>query len=182
MLKHEDIKLGVNGLSYVGLPLAVEFSKKRPVLGFDISAECIEKLRAGRDRTMEVEAHELQEAGFLRYAVYLAALAECNVFIVIVPTPIDPHKRPDLTPLIKASESIDKAFKSGNIVIYESTVYPGAKEHRVTNIRKVTACSTPDAAAWWIRFIVKSCRRKRTRPLAFVSARPTKSSRTPSAT
>ena len=123
-----EIKLAVIGLGYVGLPLAVEFGKKRPVVGFDVDRMRIEALRAGRDLTLEVSAEELNEAQGLRFASEAAELADCNLFIVSVPTPIDYHKRPDLKPLIEASHTIGKALKKGDIVVYESTVYPGATE------------------------------------------------------
>lgn len=130
MLTHslENTKLAVIGLGYVGLPLAVEFGKQRPVIGFDINADRIDELRAGQDSTLEVEADELGSAAQLSFSSTLEDLADCNVFIVTVPTPIDEHKRPDLTPLIKASEAIGTVLKAGDIVIYESTVYPGATE------------------------------------------------------
>jgi UDP-N-acetyl-D-galactosamine dehydrogenase len=123
-----EIKLAIVGLGYVGLPLAVEFGKRRQVVGFDISAARIDALKAGHDSTLEVADEELREAEGLRYAIDLADLAACNVYIVTVPTPIDEHKQPDLTPLIKASETVGKALKKGDVVIYESTVYPGASE------------------------------------------------------
>jgi UDP-N-acetyl-D-galactosamine dehydrogenase len=123
-----DIKLAVIGLGYVGLPLAVEFAKQRDVLGFDINRARIDALRAGHDATLEVSDEEMREAKGLRYSADPQDLAACNVFIVTVPTPIDEHKRPDLTPLVKASETIGKVLKKGDIVIYESTVYPGATE------------------------------------------------------
>jgi UDP-N-acetyl-D-galactosamine dehydrogenase len=180
MLQLDQIKLAVIGLGYVGLPLAVEFGKQRSVVGFDIHTSRIEALRQGKDSTLEVSDAELAEANQLSYSADLNDLSDCNVFIVTVPTPIDAHRRPDLTPLIKASESIGKVLKRGDIVIYESTVYPGATEedcvpvlervsgltfnvdffagysperinpgdktHRVTNIKKVTAGSTPEVA------------------------------------
>ena len=123
-----NIKLAISGLGYVGLPLAVEFGKKRPVTGFDIAARRISELQAGRDHTLETESEELRDAKFLSFTTNPEDLRKCNVFIVTVPTPIDEHKRPDLTPLIKASETIGKVLKAGDIVIYESTVYPGATE------------------------------------------------------
>jgi UDP-N-acetyl-D-galactosamine dehydrogenase len=122
------IKLGIIGLGYVGLPLAVEFGKKRSVVGFDINQKRIDELRAGNDFTLETTSEELREAKFLSYTTKFEQLCDCNCFIVTVPTPIDGHKRPDLTPLIKASESVGKVLKKGDIVIYESTVYPGATE------------------------------------------------------
>jgi len=172
--------LAIVGLGYVGLPLAVEFGKKRPVIGFDINARRIQQLQGGHDSTLEVADHELKEAAQLTFSTDMNTLKACNVFIVTVPTPIDEHRQPDLTPLIKASETIGKVLKKGDIVIYESTVYPGAteedcvpvlekisgltfnvdfyagysperinpgdKEHRVTNIRKITSGSTPEVA------------------------------------
>ena len=120
--------LAVIGLGYVGLPLAVEFGKKRAVVGFDIDAQRIAQLQAGHDHTLETEPEELQAASQLRFTTHIEDLRECNCFIVTVPTPIDEHKRPDLTPLIKASETVGKVLKPGDIVIYESTVYPGATE------------------------------------------------------
>ncbi len=128
MLALEDIKLAVIGLGYVGLPLAVEFGKKRSVIGFDIDERRIGELRAGHDHTMEVEAEELAAAAGLKFTTDRQHLAEANVFIVTVPTPVDDYKRPDLTPLTKASETIGSVLKPGAIVIYESTVYPGATE------------------------------------------------------
>jgi UDP-N-acetyl-D-galactosamine dehydrogenase len=124
----DGVRIAVIGLGYVGLPLAVEFGKKRSVTGFDINAARIEALKAGHDSTLEVEAEELAAASQLCYTTNLNDLAECNVFIVTVPTPIDAHKRPDLTPLLRASETVGKYLKRGDIVIYESTVYPGATE------------------------------------------------------
>ncbi len=180
MMKIDDIKLAVVGLGYVGLPLAVEFGKKIPVVGFDIVKERIEELKSGKDATLEVEPELLKQADKLTYTANVENIKDCNTFIVTVPTPIDAHKRPDLTPLVKASETLGKVLKKGDIVIYESTVYPGAteetcipvlekisglkynvdffagysperinpgdKEHRVTNILKVTSGSTPEVA------------------------------------
>ncbi|CAI8978144.1 Vi polysaccharide biosynthesis protein VipA/TviB [Pseudomonas sp. IT-P258] len=128
MLKLEDVKLAIVGLGYVGLPLAVEFGKKMQVVGFDISQRRIEALKAGHDTTLEVSDDELCSVSGLSFSYALDELSTCNVFIVTVPTPIDDHKRPDLTPLVKASESIGRILKKGDIVIYESTVYPGATE------------------------------------------------------
>ncbi len=124
----QNVKLAVIGLGYVGLPLAVEFGKKREVLGFDINPRRIAELNEGIDHTLEVEPDELKTATHLRYSCDASELAQANVFIVTVPTPIDEYKRPDLTPLIRASETIAKVLKRGDIVIYESTVYPGATE------------------------------------------------------
>ncbi len=120
--------IAIIGLGYVGLPLAVEFGKKRNVLGFDINTKRIAELQAGHDHTLETEPDELRAAQHLRFTTQVDDLRECNYFIVTVPTPIDEHKRPDLTPLIKASETVGKVLKRGDIVIYESTVYPGATE------------------------------------------------------
>jgi UDP-N-acetyl-D-galactosamine dehydrogenase len=128
MLTLNQVKLAIIGLGYVGLPLAVEFGKKRPVVGFDINAKRVAELQSGQDHTLEVEPEELKEAEYLSYSTIPDALHSCNVFIVTVPTPIDEHNQPDLTPLSKASETIGKVLKQGDIVIYESTVYPGATE------------------------------------------------------
>lgn len=180
MMTLDNVKLAILGLGYVGLPLAVEFGKKRSVVGFDINEARISALNAGHDSTLEVNDEELASATHLIFSSTLDNLKSCNVFIVTVPTPIDEHRQPDLTPLIKASETIGKVLKKGDIVIYESTVYPGAteedcvpvlervsglkfnadfyagysperinpgdKEHRVTNIRKITSGSTPEVA------------------------------------
>lgn len=123
-----NLKVAIIGLGYVGLPLAVEFGKKRSVVGFDINTKRIAELQAGHDHTLETEPEELQAATHVRFSTQLEDLRACNCFIVTVPTPIDEHKRPDLTPLIKASETVGKVLKPGDIVIYESTVYPGATE------------------------------------------------------
>lgn len=123
-----DGLIAVIGLGYVGLPLAVEFGKIRPVMGFDINATRIDALKAGHDSTLEVSKVELGEAVHLRFSSDPAELAQARIFIVTVPTPIDAAKRPDLTPLIRASETVGRALKAGDIVIYESTVYPGATE------------------------------------------------------
>lgn len=128
MLRIQDVKLAVVGLGYVGLPLAVEFGKKRSVIGFDINTRRIDALKAGHDHTLEVSDEELAEAAQLSYTADRAELGQANVFIVTVPTPIDEYKQPDLTPLVKASETIGAVLKRGDIVIYESTVYPGATE------------------------------------------------------
>ncbi|HPE42523.1 MAG TPA: Vi polysaccharide biosynthesis UDP-N-acetylglucosamine C-6 dehydrogenase TviB [Bacteroidales bacterium] len=121
-------KIAVVGLGYVGLPLAVEFGKKRPTVGFDINKQRINELRDGHDRTLETTSEDLKSAVQLQYSEALIDLQDCQIFIVTVPTPIDKNKRPDLTPLIKASETVGKVLKKGDIVIYESTVYPGATE------------------------------------------------------
>jgi UDP-N-acetyl-D-galactosamine dehydrogenase len=121
-------KIAVIGLGYVGLPLAVEFGKIRPTVGFDINKQRIKELRDGHDRTLETTDEDLKAASQLQYSEALIDLQDCQIFIVTVPTPIDKNKRPDLTPLIKASETVGKVLKKGDIVIYESTVYPGATE------------------------------------------------------
>ena len=121
-------KIAVIGLGYVGLPLAVAFGEKRGVVGFDIESKRIAELKDGTDFTREVSPEELAAASQLSFTDSLDDIADCTVFIVTVPTPIDKFKTPDLTPLIKASESVGKALKAGDIVIYESTVYPGATE------------------------------------------------------
>jgi UDP-N-acetyl-D-galactosamine dehydrogenase len=121
-------KIAVIGLGYVGLPLAVEFAKKREVIGFDINKDRISDLEKGMDITGELNKQELKENLFITYTTNLDDLKECAIFIITVPTPIDKHKRPDLTPLEKSSTSIGKIIKKNDIVIYESTVYPGATE------------------------------------------------------
>ena len=174
----ENVKLGIIGLGYVGLPLAVEFGKKYPTLGFDINTKRVGELKQDHDFTLEVSSEELADAEFISYSADVDDLKDCNIYIVTVPTPIDKHKQPDLTPLVKASAMLAKVINKGDIVIYESTVYPGAteevclpeverhsglvfnqdfyagysperinpgdKEHRVTNILKVTSGSTPE--------------------------------------
>lgn len=127
-MNNANKKIAIIGLGYVGLPLAVEFGKKRQVLGFDINQNRISELRSGKDATLEVSTEEMLEAVHLSYDSNLTALADCHIFIVTVPTPIDNVNRPDLSPLIKASETVGKALKAGAIVIYESTVYPGCTE------------------------------------------------------
>ena len=128
MLQLSDLKIAIIGLGYVGLPLAVEFGKQVPVIGFDIHQKRIDELKSGQDHTLEVSPEELKQASKLSYSADLAELKDCNFFIVTVPTPIDDFKQPDLTPLIKASSSIAKVLKKGDVVVYESTVYPGATE------------------------------------------------------
>lgn len=134
-----DAPIAVIGLGYVGLPLAVEFGKKRKVVGFDINTARIAELRTGKDNTLEVDAAEMAAAEHLSFTDKLDDLAECTTFIVTVPTPIDEHKRPDLTPLLKASETIGKVLKRGDIVIYESTVYPGATEEDCVPVLEKTS-------------------------------------------
>ena len=175
-----NIKIGIIGLGYVGLPLAVEFGKKYPTVGFDINVKRVSELTQGHDFTLEVSTEELADSPYISYSSDVNMLKDCNVYIVTVPTPIDKHKQPDLTPLIKASEMLAKVICKNDVVIYESTVYPGAteevclpviekfsdlvfnqdfyagysperinpgdKEHRVTNILKVTSGSTPEIA------------------------------------
>lgn len=173
-------KIGIIGLGYVGLPLAVEFGKKYQTLGFDINEPRILALRSGTDTTLEVSEIELAETTNLTYSYDVEDLEDIDIYIVTVPTPIDEHKQPDLSPLIKASEMLGKVVNKGDIIIYESTVYPGAteevclpvvesvsglvfnqdfyagysperinpgdKEHRVTNIKKVTSGSNDEIA------------------------------------
>lgn len=124
----EEIRIGVIGLGYVGLPLAVEFGKTIETIGFDINLGRIKELENGHDRTLEVNDDEMKTAKRLSYTSKLDDIKDCNYYIVTVPTPIDKNKRPDLTPLIKASETVGKVLSEGDIVIYESTVYPGATE------------------------------------------------------
>ncbi len=176
----EDKLIAIIGLGYVGLPLAVEFGKKRNVIGFDINKKRVEELKSGEDSTLEVSSEELSQSSHLSFSCDAKDIEKANVYIVTVPTPVDSHKIPDLTPLKKASELIGSVLKKDDIVIYESTVYPGAteeecipvlerisnlkfnvdffagysperinpgdKEHRVSNILKVTSGSTPEIA------------------------------------
>ena len=121
-------KIALIGLGYVGLPLAVEFGKKREVIGFDINQNRVNGLKKGIDVTFETTTQELKDATHLSYTTTLDDIKDCEIYIVTVPTPIDKHKRPDLTPLEKSSESVGSILKKGDIVIYESTVYPGATE------------------------------------------------------
>ena len=175
-----NVKIGIIGMGYVGLPLAVEFGKKYLTIGFDINQERIEELKTGKDRTLEINGIELNKATYLRYSYTAKELEPCNIYIVTVPTPINIYKQPDLAPLKKASRLLGSLLKKQDIVIYESTVYPGAteeicvpileqtsglvfntdffigysperinpgdKEHRVTNILKITSGSTKDTA------------------------------------
>ena len=122
------MKIGIIGLGYVGLPLAVEFGKKRPVMGFDISQRRVEELKAGNDSTREVSREELLAAKHLSFTTDIGDISDCNCYIVTVPTPIDEYNRPNLKPLIRASETVGKVLEKGDIVIYESTVYPGCTE------------------------------------------------------
>jgi UDP-N-acetyl-D-galactosamine dehydrogenase len=123
-----NCRLGIIGLGYVGLPLAVEFGRHFDTVGFDVKASRIAELKRGRDTTLETTREELRAAKRLSFTTELADLARCRVFIVTVPTPIDEYKRPDLTPLVKASEAVGEVLKKGDVVIYESTVYPGCTE------------------------------------------------------
>ena len=127
-MKAEDTRIAVIGLGYVGLPLAVEFGKKYLTIGFDVNRSRITALISGRDSTLEVDTAELESATHLSYTTDVDKLKTCNIYIVTVPTPIDIHKRPDLSPLEKASETVGKVLSKDDIVIYESTVYPGATE------------------------------------------------------
>jgi len=124
----ENVKIGVIGLGYVGLPLAVAFGARMQTTGFDIAPERIAELKRGVDRTLEVEQQELASAKLLSFTSESDDLASCNVFVVTVPTPVTAHKQPDLAPLRIASEMIATVLKPGDIVIYESTVFPGATE------------------------------------------------------
>jgi len=121
-------KIAIIGLGYVGLPLAVEFGKIRPVIGFDINAKRVAELQGGQDHTLECSLQELAEAKHLSFSCNTQDLQQVQIFIVTVPTPVDQANRPDMTPLVKASETVGKMLKTGDIVIYESTVYPGATE------------------------------------------------------
>jgi len=176
----QNKKLCIIGLGYVGLPLAVEFGKIYDVTGFDINKKRIEELNNYVDHTLEVNTEELKEAKYLKFTDKIEDIKDCNIYIVTVPTPVDKYNRPDLTPLLKASETVGRVISKGDIVIYESTVYPGCteeecipviekvsglkynvdffagysperinpgdKEHRVSNIKKVTSGSTPEIA------------------------------------
>ena len=128
MFQLEQLKIAIMGLGYVGLPLAVEFGKKVQTTGFDINLQRIQELNNFQDHTLEVSAEELAQVENLSYSSHIEQLKQCNFFIVTVPTPIDNFKQPDLTPLIKASQSIAQILKKGDVVVYESTVYPGATE------------------------------------------------------
>jgi UDP-N-acetyl-D-galactosamine dehydrogenase len=128
VLNLRNCRVGVVGLGYVGLPLAVEFGKHFDTVGFDIKADRIAELKSGRDSTLETDRAELKGARRLTFTTDIKDLKRCRVFIVTVPTPIDEYKRPDLTPLVKSSESVGKVLKKGDVVVYESTVYPGCTE------------------------------------------------------
>jgi len=180
MIKDDDLKICVVGLGYVGLPLAVEFGKSIPTIGYDINSVRVNELHNGKDTTRETSEDELKDAVCLQYTTELADTADANVYIVTVPTPIDAFKNPDLRPLQSASREVGSVLGEGNFVIYESTVYPGVteevcvpileeesglgfneeffvgysperinpgdKEHRITNILKITSGSTPAAS------------------------------------
>ena len=128
MINTKNTKIAIIGLGYVGLPLAVEFGKVFETIGFDINKSRIEELLGGKDSTLEVTSHEFQEATKLSYTIDAKDIQNCNIFIVTVPTPIDEHKKPDLTPLVNASKTVGRLLKKDDLVIYESTVYPGATE------------------------------------------------------
>ena len=179
-MQYRDMKIAVVGLGYVGLPLAIEFGSKRSVIGFDINKTRINDLKKGEDVTLETTEEEIRNAVYLSFTNKLEDIKDCKIYIITVPTPIDKDKKPDLIPLIKASESVGSILKKDDIVIYESTVFPGAteeicvpiiedksglifnkdfycgysperinpgdKEHRITNIKKVTSGSTPQIA------------------------------------
>lgn len=127
-MNKDDINLAIIGLGYVGLPLAVEFGRKRNVMGFDINQHRINELRICKDSTLEITSEELQSAKMLKFTSELNDLQSCNAYIIAVPTPIDKYKQPDLNPLLEASKLVAKVLKKGDLVIYESTVYPGATE------------------------------------------------------
>ena len=127
-MNFSDASIAIIGLGYVGLPLAVEFGTKRKTLGFDINARRIDELRGGQDHTLECSPEQLRSTVHLQYSHEIEDLRACKVFIVTVPTPVDQANRPDMTPLIKASQTVGAALKAGDVVIYESTVYPGATE------------------------------------------------------
>ena len=127
-INDKSVTLAIVGLGYVGLPLAVEFGKQYRTVGFDINESRIKELQSGEDSTLEVESEELKAVTYLRYTSDIEDIRSANVYIVTVPTPIDKYKRPDLTPLVKASETLGKVLDKGDVVIYESTVYPGATE------------------------------------------------------
>ncbi len=182
MFSLNNTKIAVIGLGYVGLPLALEFSKKYPVVGFDINEDRVKELQIGKDSTLEISDAELSEAKELSFYNNKSVLSDANVFIVTVPTPIDKHKQPDLTPLLNVSKMLGEIVKVNDVIIYESTVYPGAteeeciplvekvsgliynkdffagysperinpgdKEHRVTNILKVTSGSNDQVSEY----------------------------------
>ena len=128
MLSLNETRIAIIGLGYVGLPLAIEFAGKLPVTGFDVNEARIAELKSGIDSTLEVSSEELALAKYMTYSSDVEYLKSANVYIVTVPTPIDKHKKPDLTPLVKASAMLGSVVSAGDVVIYESTVYPGATE------------------------------------------------------
>ncbi|MDB4029252.1 Vi polysaccharide biosynthesis UDP-N-acetylglucosamine C-6 dehydrogenase TviB [Gammaproteobacteria bacterium] len=138
--KLANLRIAIIGLGYVGLPLAVEFGKKCSVLGFDVNNDRINSLKLGHDETLEVSKLEIKKSKNLDFTSNEDLLSDCNVFIVTVPTPIDKYKRPNLDPLIKASSMIGKALSRGNVVIYESTVYPGATEEDCVPVLEKISC------------------------------------------
>jgi len=134
MISLNQVRLGIIGLGYVGLPLAVEFGKHFPVVGFDIDSERITELSKGHDHTLEVEGDSLSASALLTFTNDSAALDGCNVFIVTTPTPVDEFKRPDLEPVLSATRTVGQVLKPGGVVLYESTVYPGATEEECVPI------------------------------------------------
>ena len=135
----ENKKIALIGLGYVGLPLAVEFGKKRDVVGFDISHSRINELKSGKDSTLETTDKELKDAIYLSYTTNEEDIVDCDIYIITVPTPIDCHKNPDLTPLERSSKTVGKLLSKGNMVIYESTVYPGATEEVCVPILEINS-------------------------------------------
>ncbi|OQX47519.1 MAG: Vi polysaccharide biosynthesis protein VipA/TviB, partial [Candidatus Sedimenticola endophacoides] len=128
MKRLDEIRIGVVGLGYVGLPLAVAFGRDVPTVGMDVNAGRVAELRSGRDSSLEVSPEELGQARRLSFADSVEGLRDCDVYIVTVPTPVDQYKQPDLTPLVGASRMLGEVLKPDDVVIYESTVYPGATE------------------------------------------------------
>lgn len=130
----DEVKIAIIGLGYVGLPLAVEFGKSRQVVGFDVNKKRILELKNGVDVNLETTEEELREARYLKFTSEIEKIKECNFYIITVPTPINTYKQPDLTPLIKASETVGTVLNRGDIVVYESTVYPGCTEEECVPI------------------------------------------------
>ena len=135
----ENLKIAVIGLGYVGLPLAVEFGKYFDVVGYDISESRVAELKSGIDRTRETDADEIGASSRLGFSTRLDDIADCDIYIVTVPTPVDAHRRPDLSPLISASRAVGSVLSRGNIVVYESTVYPGATEEDCVPVLEATS-------------------------------------------
>lgn len=135
----EQPKIAIIGLGYVGLPLAVEFGNILPTIGFDINLKRLDELKSGEDKTLEVTPDQLKNSQFLQFTASIEEIKSCNTFIVTVPTPVDKHNRPDLTPLYKASETVGKALSKGDVVIYESTVYPGVTEDECIPVLEKTS-------------------------------------------